>query len=85
MNPIFIVVIVALWLYMLRAFRRAELHAWHFLGGSMGLFIFLMVVIQPMLAQLLAQCVSAMAGLVGSLTNTFTAYFKYGIIFSVLG
>ncbi len=81
MNPIFIVAIVALWLYMLRAFRRAELHAWHFLGGSMGLFIFLMVVIQPMLAQLLAQCVSAMAGLVGSLTNTFTAYFKYGIIY----
>ena len=81
MNPVFLVLIVVLWLYMLWVLRRAELHAWRFLWGSMGLFIILMLTVQPWLTQPLARCVSAMSGFVGRLTGAYTAYFKYGILF----
>lgn len=81
MNPIVVAVCVILWLYILRVLTRAELHAWRFLWGCMGLFIFLMLVVQPILTLPLARSVSALAGAVGSLTNTFSAYFKYGIIY----
>lgn len=81
MNPVFLVLIVVLWLYILWVLRRAELHAWRFLWGSMGLFVILMLTVQPWLTQPLARCVSAMSGFVGRLTGAYTAYFKYGILF----
>lgn len=81
MNPILIVLLITLWLFVLRALRKAELHAWRFLWGSVGLFVILMLTVQPVLVQPLARCVSALAGVVGNIGNTFTAYFKYGIIF----
>lgn len=81
MNPFFVLLIVAVWLFVLRALTKAELHAWHFLWGSMGLFVILMITVQPVLTQPLARSVSALAGIVGNIGHTFTAYFKYGIIF----
>lgn len=81
MNPVLVVLIIAVWLFVLRALRKAELHAWRFLWGSMGLFVILMITVQPVLTQPLARSVSALAGIVGNIGNTFTAYFKYGIIF----
>ena len=81
MSPVFIVVLAAVWLYLLRVLSRAKLPFWHFLLGSMGLFVILMIVLQPVLTMPLARAVSALAGVVGSLTGTFEAYFKYGIIF----
>lgn len=81
MNPIFIILIIVVWLYILRVLRKAELHAWRFLWGSMGLFIILMITVRPVLTMPLARCVSALAGVVGNLTGFFEAYFKYGVIF----
>lgn len=69
------------WLYLLHVLRRAELPFWRFLLGSVGLFLFLMVVAQPVLTMPLARAVSSLAGVVGTLSRTFTAYFKYGIMF----
>lgn len=73
--------LVAVWLYFLHAFGKAELHAWRFLWGSMGLFVMAMLFVQPYLTLPLSQCVTALAGIFGELTGTFEAYFKYGIIF----
>lgn len=81
MNPILIVVLLIGWLYILRVFRRAELSFWHFIWGSFGLFIAMMVLMRPVLTQPLAQVVAAIAGIFGKLTGMFTAYFKYGVIF----
>lgn len=81
MNAILLLAIAALWAYLLGVFRRAELHAWRFLWGSMGLFVLLMLGIQPWLTGILARYVCAMAGVVGRLTGAFTAYFKYGILY----
>lgn len=81
MNPVFLLAAAALWFYLLRVFRRAELHAWRFLWGSMGLFVLLMLGVQPWLTHPLARYVCGLAGVVGRLTGTFTAYFKYGILY----
>lgn len=41
----------------------------------------MMVWLRPVLIQPLARIVASLAGVAGTLTGTFTAYFKYGIIF----
>ncbi len=81
MNLIFIIIAVALWLYVLNVLSRAKLEFWRYLVGSMGFFIIIMVAFRDVLIMPLARCVAAMAGVVGNLTDTFVAYFKYGIIF----
>lgn len=81
MNIFTTAVLVLIWLYILRIMRKANLNAWHFVWGSMGLFLILMLAVQPFLTQHLIRSVSALSGLVGSLTKTFSAYFKYGIIY----
>lgn len=74
-------VLAAVWWYLLRVMDRAELNFWHFVLGSAGLFIFLIVLVQPVLTQPLGQVVAAIAGLFGALTHTFAAYFRYGVLF----
>lgn len=81
MSPIVILLIVLLWLYLLRVLRKAGLSAWRFLVGSIGLFIMLMIWVQPLLTMPLARLVAAISGFVGELTGAYSAYFKYGIIF----
>ena len=80
-NPIVAVAVIAVWLYILSVLTRAKLYAWKFMWGSFGLFLIMMITIRPMLTMPLARCVSALAGVVGSVTGAFTSYFKYGIIF----
>lgn len=72
---------VAVWLYVLHALNRAELHFWRFLVGSIGLFIVLMMLVRPWATQPLAQAVAAIAGLPGWLTGTFESYFTYAVVF----
>ena len=57
------------------------MYFWHFIVGSFGMFIMLMVWIRPLVVQPLSRVVAAVAGLFGDLTGTFTAFFKYGILF----
>lgn len=81
MKYLICIILIALWLYLLNLLKRSELHFWRFIAGSFGLFIFLMVLIRPVLTQPLAKAVASISGLAGSLTHTFSAYFKYGILF----
>ncbi len=74
-------VLIVVWLYTLHAMDRAELHFWRYLVGSIGLFVFMMVVIRPVMVEPMARAVAAISGLFGSLTNTFAAFFRYGILF----
>lgn len=74
-------VLALIWWYLLRVMDRAELNFWHFVLGSGGLFILLIVLVQPVLTKPLAQMVAAVAGLFGSATHTFAAYFRYGVLF----
>ena len=70
-----------IWWYLLQVTDRAKLDFWHFVVGSAGLFIFLIVLVQPVLTKPLARLVAAIAGLFGSLTHTFAAFFRYGVLF----
>ena len=47
----------------------------------MGAFLILMISLQDKLAEPLARGVAALAGVVGTITGGYSAYFKYGIIF----
>lgn len=76
-----VILAVAVWMYLLHVLNRARLPFWHFLVGSTGLFIALMFLLQPILTMPMARLVSALAGIVGTLTGSFAAYFKYGILF----
>lgn len=73
--------LAVVWWYLLRVMDRAELNFWHFVLGSGGLFIFLIVLVQPILTKPLGQVVAAIAGLFGALTHTFAAYFRYSVLF----
>ena len=81
MTPIFALLIVVVWLYVLRVTRKSELPAWRFIWGSCGLFVLMMVFVRPYCMQPLAQFVAVIAGGFGKLTGMFSAYFKYGVIF----
>jgi len=70
-----------LWILLLRAVNKAELPFWRFLIGSVGMFLLLFFLAQPILTVPLSRCVAAIAGVVGDLTNTFSPYFRYGVLF----
>ncbi|MGN0505196.1 MAG: exosortase family protein XrtG [Lachnospiraceae bacterium] len=73
--------IIVVWLYILSVMKRCKLYYGHFVTGSFGLFILSMLLVRPIAIQPLARVVAAIAGLFGDLTGTFTAFFKYGILF----
>ena len=81
MHPAIIILAVALWLFVLYVLHRANLRFWRFLWGSVGLFILLMVFVRSYVTMPLSQMVTALSGVVGSLTDTFDAYFKYAIVY----
>ncbi|MGN0166243.1 MAG: exosortase family protein XrtG [Lachnospiraceae bacterium] len=85
MNPVFGGCLVIIWLFVLYILTKANLSAWRFLWGALGLFALLMIFLMPVLTQPFAKCVCALAGVVGKITGTFTPYFKYGILYVPTG
>ncbi len=81
MSLISVVLVVVIWLYLLSVLKRANLKYWHFLLGCLGLFVMMMVWLQPFLTQPLARLVAAIVGLPGELTHTYLPFFKYGILY----
>lgn len=75
------VILTAVWVYFLTALRRAKLSFWFFLVGAFGLFLLLMFFVRPWATEPLARAVAAIAGVFGSLTQTFQANFLFGVIF----
>ena len=74
-------VCAALWIYLLHVLKKAKLSFWHFIIGSAGLFILLMVFLMPVVTEPLSQIVAALAGVVGKLSGFFESYYKYSVIF----
>ena len=46
MNPIIVIAIIIIWLYILSVTKRAKLHAWSFMWGSLGLYVNLLCPVQ---------------------------------------
>lgn len=77
------VVIAALliWVYLLSVMRRAGLTFFKFLLGSVGLFLFLMIILQAYVTVPLSRAVAAVTGAFGDLTGMFYSYYQYSLIF----
>lgn len=69
------------WLYLLWVFHRAKLDFFKFLAGSVGLFIFMMLWLQPILTVPLTKLVAATSGLIGEVTGMYDSYFQYSMLF----
>lgn len=78
-------VLVTVWAFVVHVLRKANLAFWRFIVGAVGLFLLAMAFVRPWATLPMAQGVTAIAGLVGSLTHTFEAYFFYGVIYIPAG
>ncbi len=81
MKYILCFVFFLIWLFLLRLLTKAKLYFWRFLTGSVGLFLLLFILVQPVMTKPLARCVAAVSGVFGTLTDTFSPFFRYGVLF----
>ena len=70
-----------IWLFILHILNKSKLNFWHFLIGSAGAFILMLVFLEPVLTQPLARIVALLASLPGKIADMFSAHYKYGVIF----
>lgn len=69
------------WIYLLSVLKRSKLNFFYFLVGSVGIFLFTMSWLQPILTVPLTKLVAAATGVLGKLTGMFESYFQYGMLF----
>ena len=60
-----------LWLYVLWTCRRGKLKFFEFVIGSVGLFVFLMIWVQPIVTVPLTKLVAMVSGEIGELTGMY--------------
>lgn len=80
MIPAVIVGLVA-WSYSIFVLWRAKLTFFKFLVGSVGMFVLLMLLLQPILTAPLSKAVAAVTGLIGEWTGAFYSYYQYSLVF----
>lgn len=77
---ILILFLLILWIYLISVLSRAKLYFFKFIIGSVGLFFFTMVILQPYLVTILSQAVAAALGIVGDLTGYFESFYEYSLV-----
>ena len=70
-----------IWLFILHILNKSKLNFWHFLIGSAGAFILMLVFLEPILTQPLARIVALLASLPGKIADMYSAHYKYGVLF----
>ena len=70
-----------IWLFILHILNKSKLNFWHFLIGSAGAFILMLVFLEPVLTQPLARIVALLASLPGKIADMYSAHYKSGVIF----
>lgn len=78
---VFAIICVFIWLYALSVFKRGKLDFFRFLVGSVGLFIFMMIFLEPIIVSPLVSLVTSATGIVGDVTGLFESYHDYSILF----
>lgn len=76
-----VIICFIIWIYLLWVFHRGDLYFFKFFLGSVGLFLFIMIWIQPILTPYLIRMVSGLTGILGDLTGTYDSYYEYGMLF----
>lgn len=78
---IFTVVCFLVWIYLLSVFTRGKLYFYQFIWGSVGLFVFMMMWIQPVAIRPLTNLVCSAAGVAGRMTGFYESYSEYSMLF----
>ena len=78
---IFLIIAIVVWGYVLSVLKRGKLDFWYFLIGSVGSFVFALVILVPMITETLTNAVAAVSGILGKISGFYKAYFQYGILF----
>lgn len=78
---IFTVVCFLVWIYLLSVFTRGKLYFYQFIWGSVGLFVFMMMWIQPVWIRPLTNLVCSAAGVAGRMTGFYESYSEYSMLF----
>lgn len=78
---IFTVVCFLVWIYLLSVFTRGKLYFYQFIWGSVGLFVFMMMWIQPVAIRPLINLVCSAAGVAGRMTGFYESYSEYSMLF----
>ena len=78
---IFTVVCFLVWIYLLSVFTRGKLYFCQFIWGSVGLFVFMMMWIQPVAIRPLTNLVCSAAGVAGRMTGFYESYSEYSMLF----
>lgn len=81
MNMVMLVLFIIIWAYVIGIFYRKKQSFFFFVVGCVGLFVFLFIILEPILTAPLAKLVCYLTGLVGRMTGIFSAYSSYGILF----
>lgn len=76
-----ILICLIVWIYFLSVLKRGKLNFWYFLVGSVGTFIILLLIIQPIVIAPLTNVVAVISGFLGDLTGFYKSYFQYGVLF----
>ncbi|HCI18907.1 MAG TPA: exosortase family protein XrtG [Lachnospiraceae bacterium] len=77
----FTVVCFLVWIYLLSVFTRGKLYFYQFIWGSVGLFVFMMMWIQPVAIRPLTNLVCSAAGVAGRMTGFYESYSEYSMLF----
>lgn len=75
-----IILLLIIWIYLITVLTRAKLHFFKFLIGSVGLFFFMMIILQPYLVYLLSRLVASVSGIIGNVTGYFESFTEYSMI-----
>lgn len=78
---ILVILCFVTWIYILTVFHRGNLNYFKFLFGSVGMFIFMMIFLQPIASKILMELVSSSAGIAGRITGLYQSFHEYGVIF----
>lgn len=69
------------WLYVLWTCHRGRLKFFEFIIGSVGLFVFMMIWVQPIITAPLTKLVAMVAGELGEITGMYDSYYQYSMLF----
>lgn len=76
-----IVVCLIIWVYFLSVLKRGKLDFWFFITGSVGIFVFMLLLLEPVLTRPITNAVAVVSGLLGNLSGFYKAYVQYGVLF----
>lgn len=74
-------ILIVLWLYLIWTFKRAEVNAWRFFIGSIGMFLIGMIFIKPYIITYINYALTAIVGLFGNITGWYQTLFAESAIF----